>query len=231
MNGHSRQPLAAIVLLILFSGCVATRGVYHTVEKGQTMWRICWTYGVDMGYVARVNRINDPSRIKVGQKVFIPGAKSIRTVLPYAPPQPKHVYAKKKGPTKKPLKVKIKKGTFTWPVKGKVVSKFGMRGGSVHDGIDIAAPRGTHVRAAADGEVVFSEGSMRGYGRVIIIKHPGNIYTVYAHNEANLVKAGEKVKKGNAIARVGNTGNATGYHLHFELRDGGKPEDPLFFLP
>jgi lipoprotein NlpD len=218
--------LLGILFLILFSGCVVTGGVYHTVEKGQTMWRICWTYGVDMRAVTRLNHIKDPANIKVGQKIFIPGVKRVRKVLPYAPP-----YTKRTGPPQTAKKVVIEKGRFSWPVKGKVVSHFGMRNGTMHDGIDISAPSGTPIRAADDGEVVFSKGGMRGYGKVIIIKHSGDVYTVYAHNEANLATAGEKVKKGKTIARVGKTGNATGYHLHFEVRAGAKPENPLFFLP
>jgi lipoprotein NlpD len=218
--------LLGILFLVLFSGCVVTSGVYHTVEKGQTLWRICWTYGVDMQKVTRLNRINDPARIEVGQRIFIPGAKRARKVLPYAPP-----YIKKTGPPQTTEKVVFKKGRFSWPVKGKVVSGFGMRKGTMHDGIDISAPRGTPVKAADDGEVVFSKGGMRGYGNVIIIKHSGNIYTVYAHNKANFVGVGEKVAKGKTIASVGKTGNATGYNLHFELRNGAKPKNPLFFLP
>lgn len=234
MTGR-RQPargwLYVIALVIVLSGCASTRGVYHTVEKGQTLWRISWTYGVDMDYVARVNSIKNTSKIRVGQKIFIPGVNIPRTVLPYAPPPPRPVYSKKPAPSKKPVKVKIGKGRFSWPLKGKVVSKFGMRDGSMHDGIDISAPRGTPVGVSADGEVVFAQSGMRGYGKVVIIKHAGNVYTVYAHNEANLVKAGDRVKKGRTIARVGRSGNATGYHLHFEMRAGGKPENPLFFLP
>jgi murein DD-endopeptidase MepM/ murein hydrolase activator NlpD len=147
-------------------------------------------------------------------------------VLPYAPP-----YAKRTGPPIKAEKVVIEKGRFSWPLRGKVVSRFGMRKGTMHDGIDVAAPRGTAVKAADEGEVVFSKKGMRGYGNIVIIKHKGNLYTVYAHNEANLVRAGEKVRKGKRIAKVGKSGNATGYHLHFEVRAGAKPTNPLFYLP
>ncbi|MBI5286834.1 MAG: M23 family metallopeptidase, partial [Deltaproteobacteria bacterium] len=125
----------------------------------------------------------------------------------------------------------FEKGRFIWPVKGEVVSPFGIRGRIKHDGIDIAAMAGTPVLAGDDGEVMYSANTVRGYGNMIIIKHHGNFFTIYAHNEENLVKVGDMVKKGDVIAKVGNTGNTSGYHLHFEIRNSGRPRNPLFFLP
>lgn len=120
---------------------------------------------------------------------------------------------------------------FVWPVEGVVRSAFGKRGKSHHDGIDIFAKRGTPVVAADSGEVVYS-GRMSGYGNLIIIRHPQSYFTVYAHNQKNWVKKGKRVKRGETkIASVGSSGNASGCHLHFEVRLNDKPRDPLFYLP
>ena len=128
------------------------------------------------------------------------------------------------------------KGTmFDWPVRGQVTSKFGNRvhpmfkTKSQHSGIDVAAPSGTPVKAAASGEVLYV-GWMRGYGQVIILDHGRNITTVYAHLSSTQVSEGQVVKSGNVIGRVGKTGNATGFHLHFEVRVNGKIQNPLNYL-
>lgn len=119
---------------------------------------------------------------------------------------------------------------LSWPVKGVVYSRFGARGASRHDGIDIAAPEGTPFGAAADGEVIFS-GVQRGYGNLIIVRHEGGLVTIYAHNQKNLVKEGAQVRKGQQLGTIGRTGRATGPHLHFEVREGTKPLNPQEFLP
>ena len=106
-----------------------------------------------------------------------------------------------------------------------------MRKGRPHDGIDITAPEGAPVRAAASGRVIFSSDEIKSYGNLIIIKHEGRFSTVYAHNQKNLVKEGDFVEKGQTIAKVGRTGRATAPHLHFEVRHGKKPRNPVFFLP
>ncbi len=119
---------------------------------------------------------------------------------------------------------------FSWPAGGQITSRFGRRGHSHHDGIDIAAPEGVAVRAAAAGVVVFS-GVLRGYGNVIILEHPYGLTTVYAHNQRNLVRVGARVRRGALIARLGRTGRATGPNLHFEVRRGKLARDPLLYLP
>ena len=122
-----------------------------------------------------------------------------------------------------------------WPVRGQVTSKFGNRvhpmfkTKSNHSGIDIAAPSGTPVKAAASGEVLYV-GWMRGYGQVIILDHGRNITTVYAHLSSTRVSDGQVIRVGSVIGGVGKTGNATGYHLHFEVRVNGKIQNPLSYL-
>jgi murein DD-endopeptidase MepM/ murein hydrolase activator NlpD len=117
-----------------------------------------------------------------------------------------------------------------WPVQGKVISRFGSRRlFHLHRGVDIKAPKGTPIRAAAAGTVAFS-GRQSSYGRVIKIDHPNGLRTIYAHNSSNFVRTGQRVKAGAVIAAVGQTGRATANHLHFEVRRRGVARDPLPLL-
>jgi lipoprotein NlpD len=211
-----------ILLLFIFSSCSAAQGVVHTVGKGETLWRISYTYGVNMKAVARANHISDPTQIRTGARLFIPGVAKVKKVVPYTGPA---------SVEKNPKRFASDKGVFSWPVRGTLSSRFGMRSGKLHDGIDIRAPRGTSVRAAARGRVVYVSDDFRNYGRIVILKHAKNYYTVYAHNKKNLVRVGQTIPKGKKIAMVGRSGNATGNHLHFEIRNGRKVINPLFFLP
>ena len=120
-------------------------------------------------------------------------------------------------------------GQLRWPVRGPITSQFGLRDGEHHMGIDIAAPRGTVVLAAASGEVLLSD-SRQGYGNVVMVRHDDGLVTVYAHHERNLVQAGQRVTVGQVIARVGSTGHATGPHLHFEVRHDKAAQNPLPYL-
>ena len=124
---------------------------------------------------------------------------------------------------------------FDWPVRGAMASPFGNRIHPIlkrkilHAGIDIAAPNGTAVKTAAPGEVIYN-GWLRGYGRVVVVDHGHGFSTLYAHLSASLVKEGQVVRDGATIARVGKTGNVTGYHLHFEVRHYGTPVNPINYL-
>ena len=117
--------------------------------------------------------------------------------------------------------------TWLWPVDGKVIGRFGAAGGK---GIDIAGPRNTPVRAVASGKVVYSGSGLRGYGRLLIVKHAGEFLSAYAHNETILVKEGDMVTAGQKIALMGDS-DADRVELHFEIRRYGKPLDPLTYLP
>jgi len=202
-------------------------GVYHTVKKGETFYRICKTYGVDQNEVARANHLADAAAISVGQRIWIPGADKTLSV----PRAPSSGQATNNSRFADPPP-SATKGTFILPVAtGTITSPFGQRGDSMHEGIDIAAPAGTPILAADDGKVVYEGDDIRGYGNMVIIKHAGNLTTVYAHNRRNLVKTGDLVRKGQKIAEVGQTGRATGPHCHFEVRIGEKPVNPEFYLP
>ena len=119
---------------------------------------------------------------------------------------------------------------FIWPVRGSVISRFGSRRfAGWHHGVDIKAPPGTPIRAAAPGTVTFS-GRQSSYGRTVKIAHANGLSTVYAHNSANFVKAGDPVKAGTPIGTVGRTGRATTSHVHFEIRRKGVAKNPLPLL-
>lgn len=123
------------------------------------------------------------------------------------------------------------KGPFVWPVQGKVIGAFGSsKEGLKNDGINIAAPLGAPVVAAADGTVAYAGNELRGFGNMVLIRHDGGYVTAYAHNANLLVKKGDKVKRGQTIARVGQTGAVFGPQLHFEIRKGTQPVDPMSFL-
>jgi len=113
-------------------------------------------------------------------------------------------------------------------VKGELISRFGDKGtGLRNDGINIAAPKGTPVVAADNGVVAYSGNELKGFGNLVLIRHPNGWVTAYAHNETLLVARGEHVERGQEIARVGSTGNVTSPQLHFEVRKGGERIDPL----
>ncbi|MDB5036866.1 MAG: hypothetical protein JWQ35_394 [Bacteriovoracaceae bacterium] len=116
-----------------------------------------------------------------------------------------------------------------WPIEGgRLTSGYGIRGGNFHEGLDIAAPEGAWVRAAAPGRVVYN-GNLHGYGHVMVIYHGDGMASVYAHNSENLKRRGAVIQKGEVIAKVGHTGHANGNHCHFEIRKDGKPMNPLLF--
>ena len=120
---------------------------------------------------------------------------------------------------------------FLWPVRGKVLSSFGpKKGGSHNDGINIAVARGDPVQSAADGTVIYAGNELRGFGNLVLIKHDGNWTTAYAHNDQLLVKKGDAVARGQAVAKAGSTGSVASPQLHFELRRGTRAVDPLDHL-
>ncbi|MCW8861524.1 MAG: M23 family metallopeptidase, partial [Rhodospirillales bacterium] len=118
-----------------------------------------------------------------------------------------------------------------WPVQGRVISGFGPKAKGLHnDGINIAAPRGTPVRAAEEGVVAYAGNELRGFGNLLLVRHADGWVTAYAHSEKLLVERGDKVSKGQVIARVGSSGTVSSPQLHFELRKGKQAVDPTRYL-
>ena len=200
-------------------------GVYHTVKKGETLWRISRAYGVALAEITEANGLSDYT-IGIGQKLYIPGATKTVEVEP-AVPRPEEVTGRLGG-------------KLSWPLagrgRGSISSGFGYRedpvtgGRAFHKGIDIDGAREERVLAAAAGEVVFS-GRMSGFGTVVMIDHGSRLLTVYAHLSRAVVRIEDAVARGQPIGYVGSTGRATGAHLHFEVRFKGVSVDPLDYLP
>jgi lipoprotein NlpD len=210
-------------------------GVVHHVRAGETLWRIGRTYGVPLELLLRENRLEDPTQLSAGTELFIPGAARELAVPPADAPAARISSSLRRSPSaipragSKPLDAAARGEPLAWPTSGVLISGFGERDRDLHEGIDLACPEGTPVRAADDGVVLFS-GEQKGYGKLVLVAHDRDMVTVYAHNQRNLVTAGDKVSRGEEIARVGRTGNATGPHLHFEVRIATRPRDPLGFL-
>lgn len=233
--------LAAVLGLACLDGCTPLEprgrrgdvvsgsrsgGVYHTVRKGETLWRISRAYGVSISEITEANGLSDFT-IHTGQKLYIPGASSLRDTEP--------IDRKTRRDVGHPSNASL-----AWPLAGRgrgaVTSGFGNREHPIlgttefHRGIDIDAAHEERVLAAQTGEVVFS-GSMSGYGTVVMIDHDERLITVYAHLSRSVVKLEDVVTQGQTIGYVGNSGRTTGSHLHFEVRYKGVPVDPLDYLP
>lgn len=157
----------------------------------------------------------------------IPEAKPAAKAQPL-PPKPE---VEKEAAAPAPSATESSDASFRWPAKGRVISGFGARGtGGANDGINIALPEGTPVRAAEGGTVVHADDALKGYGKLVLIRHPNGYVSVYAHNGEINVKRGESVKRGQVIAKSGQSGNVTAPQLHFELRKGATPVDPTKHL-
>jgi murein DD-endopeptidase MepM/ murein hydrolase activator NlpD len=196
---------------------------YHIVKLGDTIYRISKMYDVEIIDIMDFNNLQS-LEVKTGQKIWL---------ITHEESSQEIVETEKNKPLKTEEKVekkKLPKVDLFVPVKGVVTSEFGMRNGRPHKGIDIGADMGEPIYAALDGKVVFT-GTQHGYGNIVILEHDNLTMTVYAHNESNLVRLAETVKKGQPIATVGQTGNATAPHLHFEYRVEGKAIDPREVLP
>ena len=188
-----------------YSQDTAAEEIVYYVKKGESLWSISREYNVKLEAIIAANSITDASKISTGQQLRIPNVPGARSSI----------------------------CNFIWPARGRITSPYGMRVISgrkdFHAGIDIGGPTGTNIVAAESGRVSYA-GYMRGYGNVIILSHDGGYSTVYGHNSVNLVKKGQYVNKGSVIAKMGSTGNATGPHLHFEIRSSGKPVNPISYL-
>lgn len=235
---------------------VLPRGTEHRVVKGDTLSGIAQRYDVDFYSLARANDLAPPYTIRLGTFLRIPTAPAriqVATAPATAASRPAPVTAAKPPPPvtasppkpsppvktvmapkrpKKPAAIpkpppRRKESGFVWPVKGRVIAGFGTQAkGLQNDGINIAAPRGSPVRAAESGVVAYAGNELRGFGNLLLIKHSGGWISAYAHNDELLVKRGGKVRRGQAIARVGSSGNVGKPQLHFELRKGKRAVDP-----
>ena len=196
---------------------------YHTVRKGDTLYSIARTAGVDYSSLAAWNGIRAPYTLRPGQRLEL-RAKSDDTAERPGLRKSRKTY---RSATKK-TGFSRGKVRWSWPVKGKILRRYNARGGN--KGLDIAGKQGRSIRAAGAGRVVYRGSGLRGYGNLVIIKHNEEFLSAYAHVGRIYVKEGDVIKQNQQIAEIGSSGtNRT--KLHFEIRYRGNPVDPLRYLP
>ena len=234
---------------------VASKGGSYTVASGDTLSKVAKKNGVSVVALKKANGLND-GLLKIGQTLKIPagdeqvasakspGVDPIVTgaagpakkangeqVAAYTPPKKADkviAEAEEEDTAAAPGGTGI--GKMRWPVRGRVISKYGAGGGKANDGIDIAVPEGTPVKAAENGVVIYAGDGLKDFGNTVLVRHENGLVTVYGHASSLEVKRGEKVKRGQEIARSGMSGTTDAPKLHFEVRKDSAPVDPSTFL-
>jgi murein DD-endopeptidase MepM/ murein hydrolase activator NlpD len=231
----------------------------HVVNHGDTLMSIARRNHVPVAELARANNLEPSTKLRLGMKLTVPGAKTA-AVAPVAaaqaavaspppatklaaastvPPQTAHLAQattkiEDAPAAETPVKASEATGalpTFRWPVRGKVITAYGAKAnGKANDGINLAVPEGTPVKAAEDGVVAYSGNELKGYGNLVLVRHSNGYVTAYAHASELLVKRGDTIKRGQVIAKSGQSGEVGSPQLHFEIRKGSSPVDPLQFL-
>jgi murein DD-endopeptidase MepM/ murein hydrolase activator NlpD len=228
----------------------------HVVTAGDTLSRISRLYHKPVGEIAKANNIQAGATLNVGDRLVIPGAPAQAAKpgapAPAAPAAQAKPAASAAAKDSQPVQsasvvtpapdtldkdaAKLAEGTgalpkFRWPANGRIIAGYGpTTNGQQNDGINIALPENTPVKAAEDGVVAYAGNELKGYGNLVLVRHPNGYVTAYAHAKELLVKRGDQVKRGQVIARSGQTGNVNAPQLHFEIRKGASPLDPTRFL-
>jgi lipoprotein NlpD len=238
----------------------AIKSTQYIVKKGETLYSIAWRSSSDVRKVAQLNNIFPPYKIYPGQKLFLveqkvkKSAKASENKVSHKKPTKsstgnsknsnkntlastkKQAYGKNVSARKSYQHSTLPSEQFSqkisrwqWPIKGKVVEYFSNREQG-NKGIDITGRRGSNIRATAKGKVVYAGSALRGYGKLIIIKHNDDYLSAYAHNDRILVKEQQQINRGDIISTMGDT-EANKVMLHFEIRFRGKSVNPLNYLP
>lgn len=222
----------------------------HVVAPGETLHSIARLYGKSVMVLAKANNIPPDTMVKVGERIIIPDVQPGSTVAPRAQaqvappagpslaiaesPHSARVATPEAPAQESTIKTAEPAGglpSFRWPVRGRIIAGFGPTpNGLQNDGINLAVPEGTPVKAAEDGVVAYAGNELKGYGNLVLVRHSNGFVTAYAHASDILVKRGETVKRGQVIAHSGQTGNVTSPQLHFEIRKGSTPVDPSQYL-
>jgi murein DD-endopeptidase MepM/ murein hydrolase activator NlpD len=223
----------------------------HVVAPGETLHSIARLYRKSVMALAKANNIAPDTMVRVGERVVIPDVRTAAAAPPpAAAPQGEGTVgslatadsphsARLAAPVapqaqESPLKAAEPAGglpSFRWPVRGRVIAGFGPKpSGLQNDGINLAVPEGTPVKAAEDGVVAYAGNELKGYGNLVLLRHSDGFVTAYANASEILVKKGDAVKRGQVIAKSGQTGNVTSPQLHFEIRKGATPVDPAQYL-
>lgn len=230
-------------------------GSVHVVQSGDTLMNIARRNGVTLSALAHANKIQTNTKLSIGDRLTIPaGGHSVVAAHPPTPPpktaqpqtvkpeqvaslpavQDAHVAKEEPAATQTVVKTAEPSGampSFRWPVRGRVIAGFGSKpNGTQNDGINLAVPEGTPIKAADDGVVAYAGNELKGYGNLVLIRHTNGFVSAYAHASELMVKRGDTVKRGQVIAHAGQTGNVTSPQLHFEIRKGSTPVDPTQYL-
>ena len=252
-NQASHTPAAAPKLASAVSAAPTGNGAVHVVAPGETLSKISRLYGKPVGEIAKANNLGASTRLNVGDRLVIPGVRSsaiksqvpaVAEAKPAPSPAPESTDtsqsasmfapASDTSPANGSVKTADTTGAlpkFRWPANGRVISAFGpMTNGQQNDGINIAVPENTPIKAAEDGVVAYAGNELKGYGNLVLVRHSNGYVTAYAHAKELLVKRGDQVKRGQVIARSGQSGNVNAPQLHFEVRKGASPLDPTRFL-
>jgi murein DD-endopeptidase MepM/ murein hydrolase activator NlpD len=225
----------------------------HVVAPGETLIKIAHQYGKSVAEIAKANNILPYSRVSIGDRLVIPGVRISNAKAdaepPTAPGKPtgNNKVLASAAPAQSASMVSQSPDTpatetaakaaadptpgFRWPVRGRIIAGFGPKpNGQQNDGIDVAVPENTPVKAAEDGVVAYAGNELKGYGNLVLVRHPNGYVTAYAHAKELLVKRGDQIKRGEVIAKSGQSGNVDAPQLHFEVRKGSAPVDPMQFL-
>ena len=237
LNGISNPNRLAVgqTLSIPTTENFATSETRHIIKKGETLYSIAKKYSTSVRSLKQTNRIQNANKLNVGQLLIVHGGTSqassqaarqqTATASSRQTGSTTKISAKQRRLTKAPQR---ERKDFLRPVKGKVIGRFGEKSfGQRNNGIDIAAKEGNIVRAAENGIVVYSGSALKGFGNLILVRHADGYLTAYGYNSENLVKRGDRVKRGQTVAKVGSSGDARKAMLHFELRKNSRPVDPL----
>jgi murein DD-endopeptidase MepM/ murein hydrolase activator NlpD len=231
-------------------GNLVAPSVVHVVAAGETLKSIARSYRKPVAVIARANDLAVNAKVKSGERITIPDMKEASQATPGRAEasvlQPTKLAMADSSQTARVVEptpamssqdaVKNAEPAgslagFRWPVRGRVIVAFGPKPNGVqNDGINLAVPEGTPIKAAEDGVVAYAGSELKGYGNLVLVRHSNGFVTAYAHASDILVKRGETVKRGQVIAHAGQTGNVTSPQLHFEIRKGATPVDPSQYL-
>jgi len=218
------KEIVLILMVLVVSGCASSpiytgprppisrqepSGIHHRVEAKQTLWRISKLYDVDIDDILRANNISEDATIEIGQLLLIPNRLT---------PQNRAIQSSGDD--------------FIWPLQGKMLAGFGVNYRNlVNKGINIQPSIDTDILASRNGRVVFYAANFGNFGKTIIIDHGDGLRTVYSRLSEFFVRPGENVQRGALIGRIGSSPRDKNKYLHFEIRKGAMPQNPLFYLP
>lgn len=245
-----------ICLILLLAGCMSSAPVpvinksplrnipeAYEVRQGDSIYKIAWAFGVDFLDIAKFSNLKKPYKLTPGQVVYLQKREvkvialgsddlssnelsepAIAKELPVKKPRARPSTQAKAVPS---VSFSSSPKKWNWPAEGKLVGNYSLKQGS--KGIQISGVDGSPVKATAAGDVVYAGEGLRGYGKLIILKHSADFLSAYAHNKKILVKEGQTIQSGQQIATMGSSG-AQSTMLHFEIRKGGKPVNPMRYL-